>query len=180
MRRLLFALLALPLAYSAAPRASNDLPQSLSVQQHDGTYEVSASFDVPRPIAIVRAVLTDYEHIPKFLPQVERSVVLERTESGVLVDQQAVTQLLMFSKRMHLVLDIREAADVLTFTDTCGQSFVRYEGSWRLRDDGGRTSVRYRLLAEPRFDAPDWLVARLMKRDAGRTIERIQSEINRR
>src|SRR5581483_9501891 len=105
VRRLLFALLALPLAYSAAPRASNDLPQSLSVQQHDGTYEVSASFDVPRPIAIVRAVLTDYEHIPKFLPQVERSVVLERTESGVLVDQQAVTQLLMFSKRMHLVLD---------------------------------------------------------------------------
>jgi ribosome-associated toxin RatA of RatAB toxin-antitoxin module len=179
-RPLLVAFVVAGFFCAAAPLASELAPPSVSVRLHDGAYEIAAEFDVNRSLATVRSVLTDYEHIPRFLPQVERSVVLERTGEGAVVEQEAVTQLMMFSKRMHLILDIREAPDALVFTDTCGRSFVRYEGSWRLREEAGRTFVQYRLLAQPRFDAPDWLIGRVMKRDASRTIERIQAEIGKR
>ena len=38
---------------------------------------------------------------------------------------------MMFSKRVHLVLDVEDGGATIRFNDTCGKSFEHYEGSWR-------------------------------------------------
>jgi ribosome-associated toxin RatA of RatAB toxin-antitoxin module len=140
-------------------------------------YTVSATFTVAQPSSVVFATLTDYEHIPRFLPDVRVSQVLERTADRVLVEQEAVSKFMMFSKRVHLVLEIRQDAHAIRFADRCGKSFARYEGAWVIRDTGGQTVVTYELAARPSFDVPDFVLRRLLKRDAVRLIERLTQEI---
>ncbi len=94
-----------------------------------------------------------------------------------MVEQEAVSAFMMFSKRVHLVLDIEEQTDALIFRDRCARSFVRYEGAWRLSHDDGQTAITYELTAEPSFEVPGWMLKRLMRRDAGQMIERLRREI---
>ena len=153
---------------------------SVSVREERGVYAVSARFHVPEPPAVVLAVLTDYENIPRFLPDVISSAVRERSETRLVVEQEAVSRMMMFSKKVHLVLEITEASDAIRFLDRCGRSFERYEGTWRVTARDGGSEISYELTAKPSFDVPEFLLKRLMKRDSTRTIERLTSEISSR
>jgi ribosome-associated toxin RatA of RatAB toxin-antitoxin module len=150
---------------------------NLTVREARGVYTVTARFLVDQSVSTALTVLTDYENIPRFLPDVRTSVVLERGSGWTVVEQEAVSALMMFSKRVHLVLEIEEQPDALVFRDRCGRSFGRYEGSWRLTRQSGQTAIVYELIAEPSFDVPGWMLKRLLRRDSAQMIERLQREI---
>lgn len=180
-RRRLFAAAALlglmwSPAATAATRESGSEP-TITVREEQGVYFVDARFHVAEPPATALAVLTDYERIPLFMPTIRKSVVRERSDSRVLVEQQAVSKLLMFSRTMHLVLEISEEADALHFTDLCGASFEQYEGSWQMAVHDGRTEIRYELRAEPSFDVPEFLLKRVLRRDSRDMIAALQREM---
>lgn len=150
----------------------------ISVAEAAGVYRVTASFTVLAPAATVAAVLTDYERIPQFMPGVKSSHVLSRTEAGLVVEQEATAKFMMFSKRVHLVLDVSEDRGTIRFRDSCGKSFETYEGVWRLsRADGGGTTVVYELTAKPTFEVPGFVLKRLLRRDAAVMIDRLTAEI---
>jgi carbon monoxide dehydrogenase subunit G len=168
--RLLFTLSAgLLLAAPAEPR--------VDVTEAGGVYQASAAFAVPETPQSVMAVLSDFERIPKFMPDMEVSRVIERNATGMVVEQQAVSRFMMFAKRVHLVLDVRQDEDSLRFRDRCGRSFVVYDGAWVLSQHDSVTVVDYQLTAQPRFDVPAFVLKRLLKRDAGDLIDRIAQEI---
>ena len=50
----------------------------MTVREERGVYSVAARFHVPQPPRVALAVLTDYEQIPRFMPDVATSIVLER------------------------------------------------------------------------------------------------------
>jgi hypothetical protein len=156
--------------------ASKALAQ-VAVVEKDGTYDVRATFVVARSIPVVNAVLTDYVRIPHYMPEVRTSQLLERQDDRAVIEQEAVAKFLMFSKRVHLVLEVQETPQTIEFRDRCGQSFERYEGAWSMADEHGNTKISYRLTATPRFDVPNWLLSRLLKRDAIEMIERLRAEI---
>jgi hypothetical protein len=157
--------------------AASSQTAPVSVRSEHGLYRVSATFATPQPAAIAHAVLTDYEQIPRFLPDVLSSHVVERDAERTVVEQEAVAKVLFFSKRVRLVLEVREAPALISFRDRSGESFIRYEGRWTLRAVDGGTLIGYELVAQPRFDVPDFLLSRLLKRDAERMIERLKAEI---
>lgn len=167
-------------AIPIAQLKARDDPQSLptvSVREQRGVYLVTARFQVPQAQALALAVLTDYEQIPQFMPGVETSVVLARTTGRAVIEQEAVSRVMMFSKRVHLVLEITESSDTLFFRDRSGRSFARYEGTWRLCEQNGGTDIRYDLTAQPSFDVPEFLLKRLLRRDAAGMIEGLRREI---
>lgn len=147
------------------------------VREARGVYTVSARFHAAQPPAVVLAVLTDYENIPRFLPDITSSIVRDRSTGHAVVEQEAVSRMMMFSKKVHLVLEITETPDAIRFVDRCGRSFGRYEGTWRVIARGGGSEIAYELIAKPAFDVPEFLLKRLLKRDSSRTIERLTSEI---
>ncbi len=176
--RRLPAAAAVLLASLATTASAQPSPLGVTVHEHRGTYSVVARFAVEQPPAIARMVLTDYEQIPHFMPGVRTSTVLERTAGRSVVEQEAVSSIMMFSKRVHLVLEIDERPDTLVFRDRCGRSFERYEGAWRIAaaaDD--RTIITYELTATPAFDVPGFVLKRLLRRDSAEMIERLQLEI---
>lgn len=152
-------------------------PQQVTVREEEGVYRVAARFRVPHPACVAFAVLTDYEQIPRFMPDVRTSIVRERFPGGALVEQEAVARIMLFSKRVHLLLDVRTDGETVRFSDESGRSFSSYEGSWRVARREGQTVITYELSAQPRFAVPEFLLTRILKRDAGRMIERLREEI---
>jgi hypothetical protein len=72
-------------------------PSTLTVHEDKGVYTVAARFLVDQPASVVLAVLTDYERIPRFMPDVRTSIVRERGAGWAVVEQEAVSSFLMFS-----------------------------------------------------------------------------------
>jgi carbon monoxide dehydrogenase subunit G len=151
----------------------------VAVREDKGTFHVTARFVVSAPAAAVLAVLTDYERIPEFAPGVRRSVVKERDGTRAVVEQEAVSKVMMFSRKVHLVLDIQPQLDALAFRDICGASFVSYQGSWQVEPTIGGTAVTYSLAADPAFDVPGFLLTRILRKDAADLIENLRREIER-
>src|SRR4051812_10662012 len=176
VRRLACAVIAgsAVLALSFPARAED---VQIAVSQKGGTYDVRAAFTVGRGPSVVRTVLTDYVSIPAYMPQVQTSRLLHRTDDRAIVEQEAVSRFLTFSRRIHLVLEVTEAPLTIEFKDVCGQSFEHYQGAWSMMNQAGDTRVAYRLTAKPSFDVPGWLLSRLLKRDAAQMIQKLQAEI---
>jgi ribosome-associated toxin RatA of RatAB toxin-antitoxin module len=162
------------------PVAAPGREPRVTVGESSGLYQVAATFDVAESAATVIAVLTDFERIPNFMPDMKTSTVLERDAAGTLVEQEAVARFMMFSKRVHLVLRVSERDGTIRFRDECGKSFARYEGMWKVTAKDGRTMIEYQLGAKPKFEVPAFVLRRLLQRDATEMIERLQAEITRR
>jgi ribosome-associated toxin RatA of RatAB toxin-antitoxin module len=169
---MVLALLTMPF-----PTAADEATPKVTVSEKQGTYSVTACFQVPQSASVALDVLTDYEHIPRFMPGVKTSVVLERSAGRALVAQEAVSRLLLFSKRVHLTLEVTEGPRALQFRDRSGRSFNRYEGAWTLSENGGETTIKYELVAQPSFDVPEFILKRLLSRDSAEMIEGLRAEI---
>src|SRR5207248_628807 len=83
---------------------AEESPPNLIVREEKGVYTVIARFVVDQAPSIALAVLTDYPQIPRFMPGVRTSIVRERAEGSAVVEQEAESRLMLFSKRLHLVL----------------------------------------------------------------------------
>ena len=160
--------------------AANDPAPEVSVAETDGLYHVAATFIVREPGAVAYAVLTDYERIPRYMPDVRTSTVLERGPGRAVIAQEAVARVLLFSRRIHLVLEVTEGDDTIAFRDRSGESFARYSGAWRISDADEGATVVYELTAKPAFSVPAFLLKRLLAKDAAKMIDRLRAEIGRR
>jgi ribosome-associated toxin RatA of RatAB toxin-antitoxin module len=178
--RWLFLCTAIVVMAANGSHAAGDGDPQVAVIESAGVYQVAASFSVTEAPAVALAVLTDFERIPRFMPDMKSSSVLEHTDAGTLVEQEAVARFMMFSKRVHLRLRVNERDGTIRFRDECGKSFARYEGLWKIAAKDGRTTIEYQLAAKPRFEVPAFVLTRLMKRDAAQMIARLQAEIARR
>ena len=166
---LVFAAVTVVAATGAAPE--------ISVQEAGGAYTVTARFTVATAESVVREVLTDYANIPRFIPGVRSSEVVDRQDGVVRVRQEAVSKYMMFSKRVRLLLDVEERPGVIRFRDSGNESFALYEGAWTIERRGGLTEIRYELTAQPAFSVPGFVLRNLLNRDAGVMIERLCAEI---
>ena len=181
MKAALVALVAVGLLGQQA--AASDVPREGAVTVREvsaGVYSVSATFEVSESPQIAWEVLTDYASLPRFLPDIRVSVVRERSGGRVLLEQEAVSKFLMFSKRIQLLLDVQEESGVIVFRDTGARSFTRYQGSWRFVPVEGRTQLQYELTAQPAFSVPQFLIGRVLGRDAKEMIDRLRAEIAQR
>jgi hypothetical protein len=173
--RVLLAILVL--IGSAASAAAGEDPRVSVRDMGNGTYRVSAQFTVAAPAAVARAVLTDYADIPRFLPDVRHSRIVERSDGRALVEQEAVSKFMFFSRRVHLLLDVQEGPDVIRFRDQCGKSFAIYEGSWTIVPQDGGVELIYELAAQPTFDVPLFVIRKVLSADAREMATRLRAEM---
>lgn len=154
----------------------------LKEQVVDHLYKVDASFEVDRPIEMVWGVLTDFESMPQFVRPLRRSVVRERSEGRVVVEQEARVQALLFSMSMLVRLEIREVEGVgLVFRDLARTDFEQYAGTWSVTEQpGGSVRVRYRLQAKPKVMVPAFIGRGAFRDNALVLLQALRKEINRR
>jgi hypothetical protein len=165
---------------SPAPTGAADTTAHVRVENEHGVYHVRATFTTPEATSTVLAVLTDYEAIPRFVPDMRKSLIRERSADGLVVEQEAVSHFLLFSKRIHLELEVSTQPGRIEFRDRCGRSFSTYQGVWIVTAGAGQSLVSYELVAKPAFDVPGFVLRRLLERDASQLIEQLKAEMSAR
>jgi ribosome-associated toxin RatA of RatAB toxin-antitoxin module len=165
-----------PMAAPAPPRVA----MTVSDLGH-GIYAVDGDIQVAASRKAVWDVLTDYNHIAQFAPLLLRSTIEEREGNHVIVEQVGRGQILLFARKIHVLLDVREKPyEKLSFVDRSHRDFDFYKGSWEIREGGADLEVTYRLEAKRNFLAPNFLARAAFVRAAENLIEDVRDEIARR
>jgi hypothetical protein len=147
---------------------------------HDGTLEVEGSFVTTAPRSVAWSVLTDYDHIERFVASMKTSKVVGRSEGCPLVEQISVGRLLFVEHTFKVVLRVcEEPSQTIRFVDTWHHSFDLYEGAWSLRDDGKGLAVTYHLQARGGF-ATGRLTRGASQETVRQLLEQVRAEIQAR
>ena len=99
--------MAVLLAVQAAPgRAAEDL--SVEAERRGERVDIQARALIAAPVAVVWEVLTDYEHLPRFIPGIAKSVVRSRDGGRLLVEQSGEARFFVFSFPIEVQLEVTE------------------------------------------------------------------------
>jgi hypothetical protein len=180
----LFALLA-PAAAAA--------PAQIDVRREAGAFVVQATVDLEADQRTAWLTLTDYEHLPQFVPGIQSARVLARTGSGrterLLVEQTGEFRFMLFAEPVQVWLDVTHEAPARVLARSVLPSGVDperstlrdFEGSYALSAlDAVRTRLVYRARFEPLRTMLPLLGTVVVRHAVTEQFEAMAAEIERR
>ncbi len=119
---------------------------------------IQADILIPHPVEPIWRVLTDYEALADFVPNLAVSRRLAHPEAKIRLEQVGTQPLLKINFRARVVLDIEEFyPHRIHFTCVEGD-FSRFEGQWRLQPEATATRLGYAVQVRPRASLPVRLI----------------------
>lgn len=127
------------------------------------------------------AVLTDYDNLSRFIPNLASSRLLWRRGCTVGLEQVGSQSFcgLRFTAKVEIELEEDRAAGHLRFQMTRGD-FRRFEGSWAMRSDERGTALVYELTVQGRPGMPIALIEQRLRDDLANNLRGVQQEAERR
>lgn len=134
----------------------------------NGVRRLAAQVCTPIGIDFLWKVLTDYDHLSDFIPNLASSTLLSRDSNRVRL-KQVGSQTLMgfkFSAEVHLELEEDLSNGILRFHLLKGD-FRRFEGSWRMKElpEGKGSWLLYELIVQGCIGMPVALIERRLRED---------------
>ncbi|WP_229425194.1 MULTISPECIES: SRPBCC family protein [unclassified Massilia] len=147
----------------------------LKVEHVDGSegakvYQIASSGTVVASRAAVWRVLTDYDHLAEFLPNLKSARVVSRSGDKVVVEQLGTARFLFFSQTIRLRVQVQESSpDRIDISLIDGDMKV-FRASWELKPvpGAGGTRVVYNATIAPKFDVPGIVGTGVVRKDIGR------------
>lgn len=188
MRLLLFLLLGAALP-ALAQGARSELPRlEVAVNRVDldvlHLFHVEATGTVAASPATVWRILTNYERMNEFVPDLASCKILARNGNEVIIEQQGTARFLFMTKSIHLI--VRATEQPMTAIDIALVSgdMKHYESRWELlplADTGGNaggTQLRYSGKLVPNFYVPGVLGAKLIRADIERMMAAVLARLD--
>lgn len=137
---------------------SMDLPEpSVRINNQDGTLVLDISYRVPVPPRDAWAVLTDFENMPAFIPNLESSKVLQRTEKTIQIEQKGSLSLGVLPVHYESRRQI-EVVPYQTIRSHTLSGNTRLDSIMVLTPAGNGTLLSYHATAVPDLPVPNSLV----------------------
>ncbi|MGC8467599.1 MAG: SRPBCC family protein [Acidithiobacillus sp.] len=128
--------------------AAKDPGLQIEVQHTEGSFAVHAVFPVPVSPARAFAVMTDYEHMAQFIPQMRKSQVLWRNGERESVLQEGSVDLLWLHIPTYVVMSVHLLPDRAVHFHSSGGSMA-VSGQAEIRPLAGGSLVDYRASLKP-------------------------------
>lgn len=142
-------------------------------------YRIASTATVAAAPADVWKVLTDYDHLADFVPDLKSARVLSRDGDKVVVEQLGVARFLFFSHAIRLVVQVQErASDRIDISLVDGNMKI-YRCTWELSPVAGGTRVSYTATIAPDFYVPALIGERLVRDDIARMMAAVLARIER-
>lgn len=150
----------------------------VSIEREGHVYQVEGVFNVPVSSAVAWNVLSDYNHLEKFVSSILSSHLTVTENGDRFVHQEMKGSAGIFHKRVVLDLRVTETAPVrIEFSDTSHKSFKTYTGSWDIHPSEDTVEVRYVLSAQSNFFLPGFMGGPAYKRQVSELLEEVRSEM---
>ena len=146
-----------------------------------GTRRLAAELKSPLPVHLLWDVLTDYENLSQFIPNLSTSELIQRQGQTVRLQQVGSQQLLglRFSAQVQLELTEYRQDGLLQFRMVKGD-FRRFEGSWQIRQRPDGSSLLYELTVQGCLGMPIGLIEERLRDDLSSNLNAVVQEAHRR
>jgi len=118
---------------------------------------------IPRPIKLVWAVLSDYDHLEDLIPVVHDSRLVYDEQGNRTLIQEGRAGFFVFNKDFTVTFDVREVPMSYIGFNAVEGDFRRFNGSWQLQERQEGTWVSHKVEIEPGFYAPGWVIRRMAR-----------------
>lgn len=130
--------------------------------------QISASIKLPYSVEQVWQVLTDYDALADFIPNLAKSRRLPHPAGGIRLEQVGVQQILFLDFSARVVLDMAENFPREIRFSMVEGDFKAFSGTWQLEtwpDPGTGTKLTYTVLVCPKRTLPVGAVERRIGSD---------------
>lgn len=180
----------LPVWASAPAAAQPREPRfELNVERVDGAegdkaYQVTSSGTVQATPALVWRVLTDYDHLADYLPNLKSTRVVSRTGGKVILEQVGAARFLFFSQTIRLVVQVDERTPDRIDIELIEGDMKAFRARWELSPLAGATGttgtrVAYSATIVPKFDVPGIIGTSVVRKDIARMMAAVLSRVDR-
>ncbi|MDF5718300.1 MAG: SRPBCC family protein [Rhizonema sp. NSF051] len=176
-----------------APHNSTDLEpnsedavalQSVQVQVKkiaERQRQITARIQIPQSIEQVWKVLTDYEALVKFIPNLAKSRLVKHPTGGIRLEQIGSQRLLRFNFCARVVLDLKEYfPKEISFCLVEGD-FKDFSGSWSLEScplgEQMGTNLYYTLKVWPKLTMPVGIIENRLSKDLQLNLVAIRARV---
>ncbi len=133
-----------------------------------GTRRLAAQLSTSVDLCYLWEVLTSYNKLSEFIPNLLSSEVLSRVENEIYIKQIGSQEFLGFDFSAEVFIKLIEDRKnaLLTFSLVKGD-FRRFEGSWKIREcsSGNGSSLIYELVVQGCFGMPVTLIEKHLKKN---------------
>ncbi|QLE41476.1 cyclase [Nostoc sp. C052] len=131
--------------------------------------QISAKVQIPHPVEQIWKVLTNYEALPDFLPNLAKSCLIEHPNGGIRLEQVGSQRLLNFNFCARVVLDLEECfPKTINFRMVEGD-FKGFSGSWCLEPysfgEYIGTNLSYTIQVWPKLTMPVGIIENRLSKD---------------
>lgn len=162
-----------------APALAQFAPAEVQVERQDDLFAVRASFSVRADPVSVWRVLTDYEKMPAFVPDLLSTRIVQREGNRLQLQQVGRTRWLFFRREIGLTVNVLETPMAAIAVNLVAGDLRHYECLWEfdLAEQGG-TRIRYSGKLAPQFSVPEWIGNAMLRADIERMLGAVQRRLN--
>ncbi|KQQ32715.1 cyclase/dehydrase [Duganella sp. Leaf126] len=145
-------------------------------------YELDATGVVAAPLPRVWRILTNYERMTEFVPDLESCKVLSRNGNEVMIEQFGVARLLFMTQAIHLIVRATEQPMSAIDIALVSGDMKHYEARWELvpMPETGGTRVVYKGRMMPNFYVPSLFGAKMIRSDVEHMMRAVLTRLDRR
>ncbi len=140
---------------------------------------ISATIQIPYPAQQVWAVLTNYEALSEFIPNLALSRPLDSPDGNILIEQVGTQKLLNINFSARVVLAMQEEFPTAVRFQMVEGDFKSFVGAWLLAptDDGAGTALTYTVDILPKLTMPIKLVECRLRMDLPVNLVAIRQQV---
>ena len=150
------------------------------VARSGGNFTVDLTMYTPVAPSVAWAVLTDFEHMSQFVPNLTSSQVIERNDTVLKVNQKGVASFGFFSTNFESIREIRLSPQSEIRAHGVGGNILRMESVMQLQAEGAGTRLNYHAEVRPGFWFPPLIGPALVKHETAEQFTAMLQEMIRR
>jgi ribosome-associated toxin RatA of RatAB toxin-antitoxin module len=137
---------------------------------------ISATVNIAHPVEQIWQILTDYDHLADFIPNLAESRRIEHPEGGIRLEQVGTESLMKLKVCLRVVLDMVERFPYAIEFNMVKGDFRQFVGAWELEplERANVTRLRYVVTVLPGRTMPMALIERNLRRNLVRNLIAIQ------
>ncbi|WP_009630563.1 SRPBCC family protein [Synechocystis sp. PCC 7509] len=144
--------------------------------------QISAKIPISQAIEPIWQVLTDYEALADFIPNLSISQRLEHPTGGIRLEQVGTQRLLRFNFSARVVLDLEEQFPHEIHFNLVEGDLKAFSGTWRLQPDTLSpqivTNLFYTVCVLPKRTMPISIIERRLANDLRLNLLAIRQRVN--
>ena len=146
----------------------------------DGAVYIRGEVYIPASYERVWNVLTDYDNLKSFIPNMVESSLISDSGRVKIIFQKGRSRYFIFSKTVAVKLRVEEEEPEGFVFELEEGPFHLYQGSWTLTaNDHSGILLTYQAIVKPDFFSPRFLIKRAMRNEFRRSLNAILGETRR-